>query len=175
MLGNQLVRRKLAIRQLKANRLPLFLLFDVDGVLTNGQFEYSASGKVSKTFGPHDSDALKIISEQVTILFVTADRRGFEISDARVKDMGYELRFQTAIERVDLILGLMKKYFLVYMGDSFTDVASLQAAHIGAVPAGSHPAAIKASDIVMKSPGGNGAVAELVLLIKRYSGVHIVD
>jgi 3-deoxy-D-manno-octulosonate 8-phosphate phosphatase (KDO 8-P phosphatase) len=170
MLRKHSVRRVLAIRRLKFNRLPLYLLLDVDGVLTNGQFEYSALGKVSKIFGPHDSDALSLISGQVKILFVSADHRGYKISEARVKDMGYELMPQTPAERADLINSLKKKYFVVYMGDSFTDVASLQAAHIGVVPAGSHPSAMNACDIVMKSPGGGGAVAELALLIQLHSG-----
>jgi len=175
MLGNQLARRTLAIRRLKSNQLPIFLVMDVDGVLTNGQFEYSALGKISKIFGPHDSDALNIISRKVKILFVSADHRGYKISETRVRDMGYELRLQSAAERSELINSLKNEHFVIYMGDSFTDIASLQIAHIGAVPAGAHPSAIKESDLVMKSSGGNGAVAELAFLIHQNSGGQFVD
>ncbi len=175
MRWNVWARRALAIRRLKANSLPIFLLLDVDGVLTNGQFEYSAKGKVSKVFGPHDSDALKIIASYVTILFVSADHRGYKISEARVRDMGCDLKLQTSIERAELIATLKSNYFVVYMGDSFTDVTSLKIADIGAVPAGSHPSAVNASDLLMKFQGGNGAVAELALLIHRYSGGHFVN
>lgn len=175
MLGNVWARRVLAIRRLKSNRLPIFLVLDVDGVLTNGQFEYSAEGKVSKFFGPHDSDALKIIASYVSILFVTADHRGYKISDARVRDMGFDLKLQTSIERAELIATLKIDHFVVYIGDSFTDVTSLKIADVGVVPAGSHPLAINASDLVMNFRGGDGAVAELALLINRYSGGPFVN
>ena len=33
-------------------------ILDVDGVMTTGQFFYTAGGKVMKVFGPDDSDAL---------------------------------------------------------------------------------------------------------------------
>ena len=34
---------------------------DVDGVLTTGQFIYTADGKSSKIFGPDDNDGLSLL------------------------------------------------------------------------------------------------------------------
>ena len=61
-----------------------YFICDVDGVMTNGQFFYSSKGKIMKIFGPHDSDGLKIIREFLKIIFVTADKRGFNISKKRI-------------------------------------------------------------------------------------------
>jgi 3-deoxy-D-manno-octulosonate 8-phosphate phosphatase (KDO 8-P phosphatase) len=66
-------------------------IIDVDGVLTDGGFYYDATGKVMKKFGPDDADALKLLSQTVNVLFVSADSRGFDISKTRVKDMGFEI------------------------------------------------------------------------------------
>tara|TARA_B100000287_G_C20552248_1_gene748952 strand:- start:23 stop:265 length:243 start_codon:yes stop_codon:yes gene_type:complete len=74
----------------------LIFILDVDGVLTTGQFIYSNKGKVYKVFGPHDNDGLSLINKLISISFVTADKRGFEISKKRiVEDMGYNLELVT--------------------------------------------------------------------------------
>ena len=36
-------------------------VIDVDGVMTDGQFYYTAEGKVMKVFGPNDHDALLLL------------------------------------------------------------------------------------------------------------------
>ena len=50
---------------------PKFLIIDVDGVMTTGQFFYSEKGKVFKVFGPDDNDALSILSRYIKIHFST--------------------------------------------------------------------------------------------------------
>jgi hypothetical protein len=41
-----------------ADEKPLHVCLDVDGVMTTGEFYYSADGKVMKVFGPDDHNAL---------------------------------------------------------------------------------------------------------------------
>ena len=41
-----------------SNIKPKIFLIDVDGVMTTGQFAYTANGKTMKIFGPDDNDAL---------------------------------------------------------------------------------------------------------------------
>ena len=82
-------------------------ILDVDGVMTTGQFLYDSNGKAFKIFGPDDSDGLKILSEHINIHFVSADKRGFEISKKRiVDDLGYDLDLVSSAERVDWIVPL---------------------------------------------------------------------
>ena len=35
------------------------IVFDVDGVMTDGRFVYGREGKQTKSFGPDDADALR--------------------------------------------------------------------------------------------------------------------
>jgi 3-deoxy-D-manno-octulosonate 8-phosphate phosphatase (KDO 8-P phosphatase) len=56
------------------------LIMDVDGVLTTGQFFYTAKGKAMKVFGPDDNDGLSLLKPYIEIRFVTGDKKGFEIS-----------------------------------------------------------------------------------------------
>ena len=54
-------------------------------------FFYSEKGKIMKKFGPHDADGLKLISDLIKVEFISADKRGFLISERRVNDMGFDL------------------------------------------------------------------------------------
>ena len=60
------------------NNQPTILIFDVDGVMTSGQFLYSSNGKVYKIFGAHDSDGLKLLKNKLipneTTIYVCQDK-----------------------------------------------------------------------------------------------------
>ena len=77
----------------------LNFVLDVDGVMTTGRFFYDKDGKTHKEFGPHDSDGLKMIRDEVNICFVSADKRGFTITEKRITDMGYTIELVTEKDR----------------------------------------------------------------------------
>ena len=138
----------------------LQFLIDVDGVLTTGKFFYTIDGKVMKEFGPHDAYSLKNLKNKLEIQFISADKRGFEISEKRINDMGFNLTYVTEEERYNFV----KKNFdftkLIFMGDGDADAEVLKDALIGIAPKNSRPSALVAADYVTKLSGGNGAVAE---------------
>ena len=72
---------------------PKVFILDVDGVLTDGGFYYSETGKVLKKFGPDDNDALKLLSPFIEIRFISGDKRGFKITQKRIKDMKFPIDF----------------------------------------------------------------------------------
>lgn len=158
ILASLLARRIAAIEM---------LVIDVDGVLTDGTFDYTAEGKVSKRFGPDDADALKLLSEYVQVTVVTADSRGFDISRARVNDMGFQLHLVPAAERLDWIAQNHALAGCGYMGDSFLDAEILDEVGVGFAPKNAHPRAKKSASFVTRKAGGHGAVAEACGLIAR--------
>ena len=78
---------------------PEYFILDVDGVITDGQMIYDKNGKKFKTFGPDDTDALKVLKQFIKIHFVSGDKKGFSISKKRVTDMGFKISFVPALER----------------------------------------------------------------------------
>lgn len=50
-------------------RKPQFIIFDIDGVMTTGQFLYSENGKAYKIFGAHDNDGIKLLKISVKLYF----------------------------------------------------------------------------------------------------------
>ena len=147
----------------------LFLL-DVDGVMNTGQFLYSKNGKEFKIFGPHDNDGLKLIKDKISIKFITADKRGFDITKKRiVDDMGFELDLVSEKDRFNYI---SKKYSfnnLIYMGDGYHDAKILRECEFGIAPKNARREAREAADFVTESNSGEGAVLDACLeVIKQY-------
>ncbi len=143
-------------------------VLDVDGVLTDGTFHYNVNGKATKVFGPHDSDGLKLIRDKIAIQFISADKRGFEISRARIeRDMGYPLTLVSETERYAFVekLGFEETAF---MGDGYYDAPVLRACALGFAPASARPEAQEAADVVTQHGGGHGAVMDACLYLKEY-------
>lgn len=106
---------------------PKTFIIDLDGTLSCEYFVYSDKGKKYKLFGPDDSDALKILNKYLNIYFVSADKRGFKISEKRVLDMGFKIFLvDKNIKRVEWLKKNYEIKNLIYMGDSFTDIPVFQ-------------------------------------------------
>ena len=146
------------------------IVFDFDGVFTNGNFIYSIKGKIYKIFGPHDSDGLKFLkSSGFKIYIITADERGFDISSKRVGDMGYKLNLVKENERLSWIEKNFDFKNLIYMADGIWDINILKKAKFGICPSNSPELIKKNCDYVTSAAGGNGAVLEASLeILKKF-------
>ncbi len=146
----------------------LKFFIDVDGVLTDGSFIYDKSGKISKKFGPHDSDGIKIIKNYFDISLISADTKGFEISKKRAKDMGLKIFHVSEIKRYEFFkkIGFEK---CIFMGDGHYDAKILKKVYYSISPKNALEICKNNSDYVTKSTGGNGAVYEACIhLIKKF-------
>jgi len=151
---------------MKQNKSPKHFIIDVDGVLTDGQFHYSAEGKVMKIFGPNDADALNILKQFMSIEMVSGDKRGFSITKKRVADdMKFPLHAVSTFERAEWF---EKRYNLdevIYMGDGIFDSAVFAKVGYAIAPANGLELTKKYAHFVTKSRGGDNAVAEACLHI----------
>ncbi len=143
--------------------LQVFIL-DVDGILTDGKFHYDKYGNKShKIFGPDDSDALALLSNAIEIKFLSADKRGFEISKSRVLDMGYSIDNVSSKDRLNWIASKYELSKVAYMGDGFYDPMTLMRVGYGISTKTSSKASQIASDYITKTSGSERAISEAVL------------
>jgi 3-deoxy-D-manno-octulosonate 8-phosphate phosphatase (KDO 8-P phosphatase) len=142
-------------------------ILDVDGVLSTGQFIYSESGKMYKIFGPHDGDGLKLISPFIDIFFITADKRGFGISERRVSDMGFQIDLVTEADRYIYLVNNYDFNQLLFMGDGIHDAKVLRDVLFGITPRNARNEAKESADFITDSNAGEGAVLDACLEIKR--------
>lgn len=149
---------------------PKVFILDVDGVMTTGQFFYTAEGKAMKVFGADDNDALSLLKPHMEIRFVTGDKKGFPISRRRiVDDMHFPLDVVSTIRRIDWIRERYAAQEVVYMGDGIFDHYVMQEVGYAIAPANADPNAVAAADFVTQRQGGDRAVAEACLhLMERF-------
>ncbi len=146
--------------------IPKVFVLDVDGVMTTGQFLYSEFGKVYKVFGPHDADGLKMLKGKLDILFITADKRGFNITKKRiVDDMGYDLQLCPEEERNTFFSEVIGYEQTIFMGDGIFDAPILKKCLCGIAPQNARPEAKEAADYVTPSASGCGAVLDACIYI----------
>ena len=141
------------------NKNPNHFVIDVDGVLSTGQFIYGDSGKLYKIFGPHDSDGLKLIKEKINVSFISADKRGFEISNKRVSDMGFKLNLVSEEDRRNHLekLGFEN---VIFMGDGYYDALLFSEVNYSIAPANARKEALENADYVTENKAGEGAVMD---------------
>jgi len=141
-------------------------ILDVDGVLTTGQFLYTVDGKVMKVFGPDDNDALGLLNPYIEIRFITDDKKGFPISNKRIKeDMNFDLDLVSTIKRVEWIKERYNLKEVIYMGDGIFDHYVMKEVGYSIAPANSDKVAKAHSNYVTERSGGDRAVAEACLHI----------
>lgn len=138
---------------------------DVDGVLTDGKYLYSKQGKEYKMFGAHDNDGAKLLKQNnIEIQFISADKRGFDITERRITDMECPIRYCSEKDRINYIKQEKNKYNIIYMGDGIHDISALKIANIAIAP---NNARIEVKEIeniyITPSNGGQGAFLDAVI------------
>ena len=140
---------------------PKNFIIDVDGVLTDGQFHYTAEGKVAKIFGPDDADALNLLKRFMYIHMITGDKRGFPITKKRVvDDMKFPLDLVSTFERVKWMGKRFSLKETIFMGDGIFDGMVFDAVAYSIAPANAFYLTKTKVDFVTRSRGGDSAVAE---------------
>jgi 3-deoxy-D-manno-octulosonate 8-phosphate phosphatase (KDO 8-P phosphatase) len=145
---------------------PLVFILDVDGVMTTGQFIYTAEGKEMKVFGADDNDGLSLLKSFVEIRFVTGDKKGFPISKKRiVDDMGFDLDVVSTVRRIDWIVERYDPNRVIYMGDGIFDHYVMKQVAYSIAPANADKNAKLCANFVTERVGGDRSVAEACLHI----------
>ena len=141
-------------------------ILDTDGVITTGQFFYTAEGKAMKVFGPDDNDALSLLKPYLETRFVTGDKKGYPISKKRISDdMKFKLDLVSTIHRVEWIKERYNLAEVIYMGDGIFDHYVMQRVGYSIAPANADKLTASKANYVTKRSGGDRAVAEACLHI----------
>lgn len=156
--------------QAKASRIRL-LLFDVDGVLTDGVIVMHTDGSESKRF--HIRDGAAIVWAQragLPVGLLSARRSG--ATDQRAAQLAIRLVSQGVQSKLEGYLQLLRQAnvtddAVAYMGDDLLDLPVLARVGLSAAPADAAPEVRKRVDWVSKAAGGRGAVRELIELVLR--------
>jgi 3-deoxy-D-manno-octulosonate 8-phosphate phosphatase (KDO 8-P phosphatase) len=157
----------------------LVFVLDFDGILTDGKMYYTKEGKYLKCFGPDDFDLLKELSNFIKVNIITADKRGFPITQKRiVEEMGLKLDLVSGKphERWEWIREKYPIEHIIFMGDGWADYYSLKQANLGITVVDALDHVKKSADIIIQRKGGERAVAETILfLLDKYKIYAIIE
>jgi 3-deoxy-D-manno-octulosonate 8-phosphate phosphatase (KDO 8-P phosphatase) len=150
----------------------MLIVIDVDGVVNTGQFLYDNEGKAYKIFGAEDCDTLKklvtLSNNEIEIIFVTADKRGYDISNKRIRDMGFNCELIKE-NRAGWLTAINADF---YIGDSIYDIPCFQAVKYSACPVNAFKQCYEYVDYLSSRKGGEGVLADICIWIweKIYGG-----
>ena len=157
-----------------ARRIRL-LLFDVDGVLTDGTILLHQDGTESKAF--HIRDGAGIVwAQRVGFAVGLLSARTSEATARRAAQLGIALVVQgandklAAYEQIARGAGLPDDQ-IAYMGDDLQDLPVLRRVGFSAAPADAAADVRRCVDWVSSHPGGHGAARELIEHVLQLQGV----
>ena len=147
------------------------LLFDVDGVLTDGSVIIHGDGTESKAFFIRDGSALVRARRQGLEIGLLSGRSS-ESTKQRATELGIPIVIQgendkmAGYQRILRDTGLSDEQ-VAYMGDDLLDLGVLGRAGLSGAPADAIEDVRAAVDWVSLYPGGRGAVREFVDVILK--------
>jgi 3-deoxy-D-manno-octulosonate 8-phosphate phosphatase (KDO 8-P phosphatase) len=142
------------------------MVFDVDGVLTDGGIFYVDTGAEGKMFDVKDGLGIRVAGTAgLTVAIMTA--RSSRVVERRARD----LRILDVIERVGDKAAALRRLAeskgiplerVAFMGDDLNDREAMRAAGVSFAPADAAPEIRDIADLVTDAPGGRGAVRQAV-------------
>jgi 3-deoxy-D-manno-octulosonate 8-phosphate phosphatase (KDO 8-P phosphatase) len=159
--------------QAKASAVRL-LLFDVDGVLTDGAVLMHADGSESKSFHIRDGAAL-VWAQRAGLSVGLLSARTSGATAQRAAQLGIRIVSQGVAQKADAYEAICRQAGLedsavAFMGDDLLDLPVLSRVGLSAAPADAAPEVRASVDWVSPSGGGRGAARELIELVLRAQG-----
>lgn len=150
------------------------LVFDVDGVLTDGDIIVTPEGDFLRKYHAKDGFALSL-----------ALRKGYKIAiitggwgqclTLRLKMLGIEHTYLNCLQKLNALRDLMQKLDagpdeILYMGDDIPDLEPMMHVGMPVCPSDAASEVIRASRYVSHYKGGEGCVRDVVEQVMRARG-----
>lgn len=146
------------------------LVFDIDGVLTDGTVIIDSDGREQKKINLKDADALFEL-KRAGFLLAAVTGEDTPIVSYFEKRFPWDYFYRGNKHKKDTLLELEQKTGcesgeICYIGDGKYDVEPLKYAGLGICPADAIDRVKSASDIILQAKGGQGGLWELLEILK---------
>lgn len=145
------------------------VIFDVDGVLTDGRLVYGPNGEELKIFHVHDGYGLKqLMKAGIQVAIISG--RDCEALRVRLNDLGIKHSYLGQSNKLPALDDLIQKtgikaVNIAYMGDDEPDLSPMTQVALGFAPANAVSRVQDQAHWVSSVSGGMGAVREICDLI----------
>ncbi|MDR2459492.1 MAG: HAD hydrolase family protein [Deltaproteobacteria bacterium] len=149
--------------------------FDVDGVMTDGGIYLAQDGTEMKRFHSRDGHALKILIRSGIKVSIITGRKS-PLVELRAKEVGITSVYQGISDKLQVYQEILSTFGLTpqeaaFAGDDMVDLPVMFRVALPMAPANASPEALAAAKFISKSPGGHGAVREMVEFILKGKGL----
>jgi 3-deoxy-D-manno-octulosonate 8-phosphate phosphatase (KDO 8-P phosphatase) len=158
----------------KASRIRL-VVFDVDGVLTDGSLFVGDDGQEYKAFHSRDGHGIKMLmGHGVEVAVITG--RTSRVVEHRMKNLGISHVYQGKLEKLPAFQELIRKLGIseeqtAYVGDDVVDLPVMRRVGLAIAVQDAHPLVRQHSHWQTPNAGGRGAARDVCELIMEARGV----
>jgi 3-deoxy-D-manno-octulosonate 8-phosphate phosphatase (KDO 8-P phosphatase) len=150
------------------------LVLDVDGVLTDGRLYYHDDGTESKAFHARDGHGIKL-AQRAGIEVALISGRSVPCVDKRAADLGIKAVAQGPKDKVPTFERFLADRGLgpeqaAFVGDDLVDLPVMRRAGFAVAVADASEHLLEVAHYVTLTPGGRGAVREVIELILAVQG-----
>lgn len=147
------------------------LLTDVDGVLTDGGVIINNEGVESKQFHIRDGLGFKLWRQAGFKCGVITGRNS-QVVRLRAQELSLDIVRQGITDKGTVAQEVLKKFNLepqqlAFVGDDLIDLGAIRLAGLGIAVADAVEEVKQAADYVTKTPGGKGAIREVIEMILK--------
>jgi len=157
----------------RARRVRL-MIFDVDGVLTDGRLWYGPAGEALKAFHTLDGHGIKMLAQSGVAPAILSGRRSQAVAQ-RAAELGIGHVLQGIDDKRSAYSALLAQLGVQaedtgYVGDDVVDLLVLVRCGFACAPREAPQAVRQHVHYVCESPAGAGAVREICELLMRAQG-----
>ncbi len=151
------------------------VIFDIDGVLTNGTLFFDNNGQEYKAFNSKDGHGLRMLMECGLQVAIITGRQS-KLVEHRMHDLGIDIVYQGYRDKRPAFDKLLKETGLkpeniAYMGDDVIDLPVMKQVGMAIAVQDAHSFVIQHADYVTEKPGGSGAAREAIEFILQSQGL----
>lgn len=145
------------------------VVFDVDGVLTDGRLCYGAQGEMLKCFNVKDGVALKLLPKWgIQVAVISA--KGSESLQKRMQDLGVQHFYPNSHNKKEVLSELLSSMAVsfsdvAYVGDDVIDLQVMPLVGLPLCPYDAHILVQRHCEQILRTKGGNGVAREVCDLI----------
>ena len=150
------------------------LIFDVDGVFSDGLIYMGNNGEELKTFHTRDGYGIKsLMSAGIEVAIITG--RTSKIVENRMKSLGINIIYQGQDDKLQAYNEICKSLAISpcktgYVGDDLIDWPVMEKVALKVCVADGHPLLVKKANYITVMKGGHGAVREVCDLVLEARG-----
>jgi 3-deoxy-D-manno-octulosonate 8-phosphate phosphatase (KDO 8-P phosphatase) len=151
------------------------LIFDVDGVLTDGSLFLGDDGQEYKAFHSQDGHGIKMLQKHGVRCAVITGRTS-KVVEYRMRNLGIDLIYQGQENKLEGFAHLLERTGVnpdqvAYMGDDVVDLPVMRKVGFAIAVSNAHPWVIQHAHWQTPRAGGRGAARDACELLMQARGV----